>query len=151
MLRYPFAKQGETKLPVLHCLHHELICGLAAYIQIEAVQQQESMHRRKADAFIAVQKSVIVHKRLEQRGSFFGQVVVITSLRTKNGSFQSALIAQPVQAAVFFRSDDAGWRRLRPPSGRRARPLLGEPLVELTVFLVRTPIGSHNFRPNQSL
>src|ERR1019366_7803869 len=48
-------------------------------------------------------------------------------------------------------SGDGGSRSLQPPSGRRARPLLGKPLVQLTILLVGAAIGGHHLRPYHAL
>ena len=75
------------------------------------------MRRGEPHPLVAIQECMIVHERLEQRSSFFTQMVVVARLGTKDGRFQRALIAQAVDAAIFIDlvmmdSDDFSYRQV---------------------------------------
>src|SRR5580700_8804284 len=98
----PLAQQSKAKLARFHGLDHELEGSLPRNVQIEAVHEEERVHSSKSNPLVAVHKSVIIDQRLEQSRCLFAQVVVIAGLRTENRGFQSALIAQPMRAAVLL-------------------------------------------------
>jgi len=102
MPRYPLVKQRKAEFARFHGPYYELIGFPAAYIQIKSAQQKKCVHRGEPHTLVAVEEGVIVDERLEQRCGFFAQIVVVASLRTKDGGLQRALIAQAVDAAIFL-------------------------------------------------
>jgi hypothetical protein len=67
MRRDPFVKQGEAELAFGHVFHYEVEGSFAGNVQIESVYEEKRVSGGKADAFVAVEKGVIVDQRLQQR------------------------------------------------------------------------------------
>ena len=97
-----FVKQGEAKLAFGQSFQDEREGSLAGDVQIESIHQKKGVGGGEAYSPVAVEKGVIVDQRLQQSGRLLAQFVVVTRLRTENSRLQSALIKQPVLAAVFL-------------------------------------------------
>ena len=131
MLTDPVEDLGKAEFVPVHRADDERVSVQAFDLDAKAVASQEDIGGGESDALIAVEEPVVVTERLHQRGRFFFDGVVIADLRAKNGSLNSAFIADTMET-----SEHLDQSMLHPVDFRYhkvIRHLLGETLQQITV------------------
>ena len=102
MLTDPIEDVGKTELVPFHRARNERVSILAFDIDVKAIAPEEDIGGGKSDALVAIEKTVIIAKRLHQCRCFFFDRVVIAGLRTKNGGLNRALITDAMETSEQF-------------------------------------------------
>ena len=131
MLTDPVEDLGKAELVPFHRARNERVSILAFDLDVKPIAPEKNIGGGESDAFVAIEKTVIIAERLHQRRCFFFDGVVIAGLRTKNGGLNRTLITDAVETAEQFDQSmlhpvDFRYRKV-------VRHLLGEPLQQVTV------------------
>ena len=99
MLTDPVKDLRKAEFVPVHRAVDERVSVQAFDLNVKAIASQKHIGGSESDALIAVEEAVVVAERLHQSSRFFLDGVVIAGLRTKNGSLNSALVADTMETA----------------------------------------------------
>ena len=131
VLTDPVEDLGKAELTSVHRAVDKLVPFRAANVDVKTIATQENIRCGKSYALVAIDKSVIVPKRLHQSCSLFLNGVVIAALGPENGGFNCVLVANTVEAAKSF--DQQKLHAVHFCNGQVFRHLLGEPFEQVAV------------------
>jgi len=98
----PFPDLPDAEFPFADGFSDEPVCRERFDFQIMAVDTQKRVRRRETDSLVAVEEGMVIGVRFHQRGGFMNQIVVVSALRTKDGSFQEPPVPKPMNSTKLL-------------------------------------------------
>ena len=147
----PFPNLPDAEFPFADGFCDELVRREGFDFQIMAVDAEKGVRRRETDSFVAVEKGMVVGERLHQRGGFVNQVVVVSALRTKDGSFQEPPVSKPMNSAKLLDELPVHLHGLADGHVDVPRHLLRQEFVQLPILVSRATEIAHYLRPHRPL
>jgi len=149
----PIEDERKTKPSLGHRVNYKNVCFSGVRDDGESIDQQKSVRRVEGYALVAINEGMIVCQRLHQRRRFFPQIGVIAGLRPEDGSLQSSLIPQALNATVMLDLAMMNGEYFRDGQVDAFRHLLvfGQFLIQLPVLFVGASGRFHHLRTDQAL
>ncbi len=147
----PFPDLPDAEFPFADGFSDEPVCRERFDFQIMAVDTQKRVRRRETDSLVAVEEGMVIGVRFHQRGGFMNQIVVVSALRTKDGSFQEPPVPKPMNSTKLLDELPVHLHGLADGDVHVLRHLLRQEFVQLAILVSRATEMAHYLRPHRPL